>query len=89
MQHAKLLKWTGSKVGLIELIYALHTVGVFNHGSSDIREIAKGLSCAFDMDIGQFHRTFHEISNRKSDRTKFLNALKESLINRMDQTDEL
>lgn len=87
-QHTKLLKWTGPKVALIELIFALHTVGVFNHGASDIREIAKGFSCAFDMDLGQFYRTFHEISNRKSDRTKFLNTLKESLINRMDQSDE-
>lgn len=85
---SRLLKWTGSKVGMVELIYALHTIGVFNHGSSDIREIAKGFSEAFDMEVGQFHRVFHEISNRKSDRTKFLNILKEGLINRMDQSDE-
>ncbi len=84
----KSLKWTGSKVGMIELIYALHTAGVFNNGASDLREIAKGFGSAFDIDIGQFHRTFYEISNRKSDRTKFLNTLKESLINRMDQADE-
>lgn len=85
--ESKILKWTGSKVGMVELIYALHTIGVFNHGSSDIREIAKGLSSAFEIDIGQFHRIFYEISNRKSDRTKFLNTLKEGLLNRMDQSD--
>jgi hypothetical protein len=28
------LTWTGSKVDLIELIYALHTSGVFDHGNS-------------------------------------------------------
>lgn len=37
---SKILKWTGSKVGMVELIYALHTIGAFNHGSSDIRDVA-------------------------------------------------
>jgi hypothetical protein len=84
----KVLKWSGSKVGIIELIYALHTEGVFNHGAADIREIIQVFSKTFDIDLGQFHRTFYEITNRKSERTKFLNALKENLINRMEQADE-
>src|SRR5690606_15642642 len=58
---SNVLKWTGPKVGMIELIYALHTAGVFNNGVSDLREIAKGFGCAFDIDVGQFHRTFYEI----------------------------
>src|SRR5690606_30846329 len=37
----KKLKWTGSKVALIELIYALHYHGVFDNGSNDIREVAQ------------------------------------------------
>ena len=84
----KVLKWTGSKVGIIELIYALHTEGIFNHGAADIREIVQGFSKAFDIEIGQYHRTFNEIINRKAERTKFLNSLKDNLINRMDQADE-
>jgi hypothetical protein len=84
----KVLKWTGSKVGIIELIYALHTEGIFNHGAADIREIVQGFSKAFDIEIGQYHRTFYEITNRKAERTKFLSSLKENLINRMDQADE-
>ncbi|PKP16254.1 MAG: tetracycline regulation of excision, RteC [Bacteroidetes bacterium HGW-Bacteroidetes-23] len=84
----KVVKWTGSKVGIIELIYALHTEGVFNHGAADIREIVQGFSRAFDIEIGQYHRTFNEIINRKSERTKFLISLKDNLINRMDQADE-
>lgn len=86
--HEKALKWTGSKVGIIELIYALHTEGVFNHGVADIREIVQGFSKAFDIDLGQFHRTFYEITNRKSERTKFISLLKENLIKRMNQVDE-
>ena len=84
----KVLKWTGSKVGIIELIYALHTEGVFNHGAADIKEIVQGFSKAFDIDLGQFHRTFHEITNRKYERTKFISVLKENLIKRMNQVDE-
>src|SRR5690606_13065620 len=37
----KRLKWTGSKVALIELIYALHYQNVFDNGNNDIREVAQ------------------------------------------------
>lgn len=84
----KVLKWTASKAGIIELIYALHAEGVFNYGACDIREIVQVFGKAFDIDVGQFHRTFNEITNRKSERTKFLNALKEKLNHRMNQADE-
>ena len=79
------LKWTGSKVGLIELIYALHTEGAFNYGSADLQLMIRFCEKAFDIDLGQFHRTFFEISSRKSERTKFLRDLQEKLIRRMEQ----
>ncbi len=81
-------KWTGSKVELIELIYALHGEGVFNNGASGLKEIASFFESAFDIELGQFHRVFLEIRNRKSERTKFLNTLKNKLISRMDKADE-
>lgn len=84
----KVLKWTGSKVGIIELIYALQTEGVFNHGAADIREIVQAFSKAFDIELGQFHRTYYEITNRKSERTKFISTLKENLLKRMNEADE-
>lgn len=80
--------WTGSKVALIELLYALHSEGVLNNGASDLKDVAAYLEYVFDIDLGQYHRTFLEIRIRKSDRTKFLTALKESLVKRMDDTDE-
>jgi hypothetical protein len=86
--HDKVLKWTGSKVGIVELIYALHTEGVFNHGAAEIKDIVQGFSRVFDVELGQFHRTFYEITNRKSERTKFISVLKENLLKRMDQIDE-
>lgn len=81
-------KWTGSKVELIELIYALHTEGVFNNGTSGLKEVATFFETAFNIDLGQFNRVFLEIRNRKSERTKFLNTLKNKLMIRMDEADE-
>jgi len=82
-------KWTGSKIALIELIYALHAEGVFNNGMTDLKETAKFFEETFDIDLGQFHRTFFEMRARKSERTKFLNSLRETLVRRMDEVDEI
>jgi len=82
------LKWTGSKVELIELIYALHSEGIFNNGGSGLKEITTFFETTFNIDLGQFNRVFLEIRNRKSERTKFLNILKNKLIIRMDDADE-
>lgn len=85
---AKKLKWTGSKVALIELIYALHAESVLNGGAADLKETVAHFENMFDIELGQFNRTFLEIRGRKSDRTKFLSTLTSSLINRMDDADE-
>jgi hypothetical protein len=81
-------KWTGSKVALVELIYALHAEGVFNNGASDLKDVAEFFETNLNVDLGQFHRVFLEMRMRKSDRTKFLNSLKETLVKRMDEVDE-
>lgn len=87
-KNQKRLKWTGSKVALIELIYALHYQGVFDNGNNDIREVAQYFESAFDIDLGNFYQTYLELRNRKMNRTKFLDALREELIRRMDEQDE-
>ena len=84
----KTQKWTGSKVALIELIYSLHTEGVFDNGKTELKELATFFEEIFEIELGQFHRTFLEIRARKSERTKFLNTLRENLIIRMDEADE-
>lgn len=80
--------WTGSKAALIELIYALQTHGDFNNGKTDIRVIARYFENVFDIDLGDFYHTYLEIKNRKINRTKFLDALREALIKKMDDQDE-
>ncbi|MDN4028894.1 RteC domain-containing protein [Chryseobacterium gambrini] len=82
------LKWTGSKTALTELIYALYQQGVFDNGNSDIREIAKYFESIFNMELGNFYQTYLELRNRKVNRTKFLDGLREGLIKKMDEQDE-
>ncbi|WP_394678695.1 RteC domain-containing protein [uncultured Sphingobacterium sp.] len=82
------LNWTANKTSLIELIYALHSQGVFDNGTSDIKLIAKSFESLFNIDLGDFYHTYMELKNRKINRTKFIDALKDSLIHKMDEQDE-
>ncbi len=80
--------WTSPKVALIELVYALHTEGVFNNGAADLKDIAEYFEHIFEIDLGQYRRTFLEIRTRKADRAKFLTTLNKGLLKRMEDTDE-
>lgn len=81
------LNWTGSKTVLTELIYALHTQGIFNNSNADIKSIVKVFDSTFNIDLGDFYHTFLELRSRKINRTKFLDILKETLIRKMDEHD--
>ena len=82
------MTWTSPKVALIELMYALHTEGVFNNGTASLKDIAETFEELFGIDLGQYRRNFLEIRTRREDRTRFLNSLKSNLIRRMDDSDE-
>lgn len=84
----KKLNWTGSKVALIELIYALHYQGVFNDGNADIRLIAKYFENTFHINLGNYYQTYLELRNRKINPTKFLDTLREGLVRKMNDQDE-
>src|SRR5690625_721779 len=82
------LNWTGSKAAMIELIYALHSQRVFDNGNADIKVITKAFERTFNVDLGDFYHTYLELKNRKVNRTKFLDSLREGLIKKMDEQDE-
>ncbi len=90
-QHKPNMKitWTAPKVSLTELLYALHSEGVFNNGAVDLKDIAEYFEHIFEIDLGQYRRTFLEIRVRKAERTKFISALNEALIKRMDNSDDV
>ena len=73
---------------LIELIYALHAVKSINNGQVEIKDIASLVQEAFNIELGDYYRTFIEIRSRKIHPTKFLDNLKKSLTNRILQADE-
>lgn len=81
------LKWTGTKVELVELIYALHLAGKLNGGNAGLKQVAACMEAALNIELGHLHRIFLEIRERKNDRTKFLAALRENLIRYMEQAD--
>ena len=82
------LKWTLSKIALIELIYALDSLKVFNNGNADIKKIASGFETIFNIDLGDYYRAFLEIKMRKKNNTKFLDNLKRGLMNRILKFDQ-
>jgi hypothetical protein len=80
-------RWTDSKSALIELAYALHSRGSVNHGKSDVKMIITIMESLFNVQVGNFYRTFQSMRGRKKGRTIFLDNLKDSLEKRMDETD--
>lgn len=82
------LKWTGNKTSLIELIYALQATGIISNGKAGVKEIADCFEKLFAIELGDLYRNFHELRFRKTNRTKFIDSLKEKLIERMDEKEE-
>ena len=87
-QSQSKLFWTGNKTDLIELIYALHSSGVVNSGTADIKELASACEQIFNITLGDYYRAFLEIRSRKINQTKFIDKLKKSLVNKMLESDE-
>ncbi|MBK5215126.1 MAG: RteC domain-containing protein [Flavobacteriaceae bacterium] len=80
--------WTDSKIALIELVYALDSLGSINKGNIHISKLSKYLERAFNIDLGDLYHAFGDMKLRKKERTKFLDSLKNALIKRMDELDE-
>lgn len=80
------LTWTGSKTDLIELIYALDTIGCFNHGKVPLIQIAAYFESVFNIDLGgNIARNFYDMRIRQHP-TPFLDRLREEILKRMDNT---
>lgn len=81
------MKWTGNKIDLVELAYALHSIHCINNGNIDIKEITEALSKLFNIELDDYYRTYQDIRTRKTERIKFLDKLKQALQNRLDESD--
>lgn len=82
------LEWTGSKTGLVELIYGLAQAEVFNHGKTDYKEIAQYFERVFNISLGNIYKTFEKIRMRECGPTTFLDNVKVKLVDYTDKFNE-
>jgi RteC protein len=80
------LKWTYSKVGLAELIYALKELGVFNNGKAELKSITACFEYMFSIDLGNITSTFQEILQRKKGFTNITDRLREGFVKKIDSS---
>lgn len=84
-KNANSLQWTGDSINLVEIAYGIWLTGQVNNGNASISEIIRWLESAFKVNIGRAHRRWTEISQRKrSSYTKFIDRMKESVLERID-----
>lgn len=83
------IKWTASKVALVELLYGLHNEKVINNGEISLNELVKVAESFFNTEIKQHNRIFLEIRNRKTiEKTNFLKTIQENLNKKIIQLDQ-
>jgi hypothetical protein len=86
-KHCK-LKWTGSVIEWVELMYALYTVKRINNGKISLKELFRQMGEIFDFDVKEFAVYFMNIKHRTdSRRTKFMDLLKDAVLERMEESD--
>jgi hypothetical protein len=83
------LNWTGSKTDLVELLYALKATGTINAGNINIKDLISTFSNLFNIEISNYYKTYSEIKNRSTERTKFLNKLIDNFQAKLDYDDSL
>jgi len=62
--------------------------GAINNGTADIKEIATAFQKIFNIELGDYYRTYLEIRSRKKSKAKFLEELSYSFSNKIESDDE-
>lgn len=78
-------QWTDTVNGLIELIRALHARGSVNHGKGSINQIIEDFEILFNINLGNHYRSYQNMRIRKKSTTPFLDGLRDSLRNEMEE----
>ena len=80
--------WSGSKIDLVELIYALKHARLINNGNTEVKELATQLGKVFNIELeDNIYRIYQDIKIRKTVRTKFLNKLADNLNQKLKEED--
>lgn len=80
--------WTAPVTAFAELIVALDAYAVFNNTPIGIGKLSIFFSSLFNLGHINIHKKYEEIRIRKKNRTVFLDALKLSLMRKLDLDDE-
>lgn len=82
------LKWTGHKIDLAEIIYALQGSDAVNNGNAKIKKLTEAFELIFNIDLKDIYRLSPEIQQRKIEQAKFLNHLIAILRRRIDDANQ-
>ena len=86
---SKKLKWTGTYIELIELIYGLQVVKKINNGNVGTSELVDYFSNIFDLSIKDCYGTYINITRRNGEsRTYLLDMMALKLNEKMNNADE-
>ena len=82
----KKLKWTGTQVDFVELLYALHEAGVFDNVS--LKDLFNTIREIVDCEVKNHYRIFWNIKSRSADeRPFFLNKLTKKFSDKLVRMD--
>ncbi|MFD2966224.1 RteC domain-containing protein [Sphingobacterium bambusae] len=79
------ITWTESKNALAELIYSLHAASSVNNGQLGIRRLTLIFEKMFNVSLPEVHHSFHRMKARSGSRTRFLEKLKRSIEEYMNE----
>lgn len=86
--HPKVrLTWTGKKIFLIELIYALHEIGFINGGRISLKLLISAFERIFNVELGNVSRGLSDLRIREQP-ARCLDELKKFLLRRLNRDDE-
>ncbi len=80
------LYWTGTKVALTELIYALYINGSINKKKLSLKELSDHFSSIFNISLKNIHHNFFRMKNKNSKTpTPFLDSLANRLTDYIEK----
>lgn len=86
---ARVLKWTGESIHLVELAYGLYYTGQLNDGRASIIDIVTELGDVFGVTLGKPYKRLSEIRQRKRlSRTKFIDEMAAAITKKLEDEDE-
>jgi len=83
------LKWTGDSINLAEIGIGLFNTKQLNNGTATLSDIFRWLEEKLNVPIGVPSKRLSELRRRKRlSRTRFLDEMKETIIQKLDKEDE-